>query len=623
MRKNMKRTTTIPMETTAKGLEGTQFHFVNNTETASQFLTWLGERRPNGAIAIDIETGELPGNHTKDALSPWHGRIRLAQIGDGMQGWAIPWDEWKGVFYEAAENYVGPMIFHNVAFEAKWFALQSRWNMPWHQVHDTMIMSQVLRPDEGATLKGLTSTYVDSGAANMQSALDRAMVANGWTWGTIPIDYPDYWIYGALDTVLTTRLWELDYAKCQPGAQFSTAYELEMGVRRIATQMELTGLHVDLEYSEKKRDELVAYSDGVKDYMQRTFDTSITSPPQLVRLFEDKLGATITERTARGGKSVNQDQLDLFAASSSPDVKAVAQLIVDQRRAAKLATSYFDNFLRDNVDGVVHPSIKTMGARTGRMSITNPALQTLPSGESTVRRAFIPRDDMSGIISSDLDQVEFRLAACLSEDAALIQLFLDADAGGGDVFTSIMQEVYADPTLQKSDSRRGLIKSMIYGKLYGAGTAKQAMTAGVPLAQMETVVSSFDRNYPGIKLLQKKIEALAQDRLSNEGRGYVTTRTGRQIPGDSDKLYSLVNYLIQGTAAELFKQNLIKMDQAGLTDYLVVPVHDEIVLQAPLNEAPEVMAAVQECMTTREGWAVPLTSGVEGPFANWGAKYEK
>jgi DNA polymerase-1 len=263
-----------------------------------------------------------------------------------------------------------------------------------------------------------------------------------------------------------------------------------------------------------------------------------------------------------------------------------------------------------------------MGARTGRMSITDPALQTLPSGDATVRRAFIPKDEDHVIISSDLDQVEFRLTAAFSGDEPLIQLFKDADEGGGDVFTSIMQQVYQDNTLQKSDPRRKLIKGVVYGKLYGAGVDKMAFTAGVETETMRDVVEAFDRSYPGVKMLQRNIEEAGMRRLREEGQGYVQTRTGRRLPCDSDRVYSLTNYLIQATAAEVFKQNLVKLDQADLTEYMIVPVHDEIVLQAPRSEVEEIKKVVAECMTTRDGWSVPLTAGVDGPFENWGQKYD-
>ena len=121
--------------------------------------------------------------------------------------------------------------------------------------------------------------------------------------------------------------------------------------------------------------------------------------------------------------------------------------------------------------------------------------------------------------------------------------------------------------------------------------------------------------------MQKRIEREGLQRLNNEGVGYVRTRGGRILPCDEDRVYSLTNYLIQGSAAEVFKLNLLKLDQADLTDYLVVPVHDEIVLSVPEEDAQDVMKVVQDCMTTTEGWAVPLTSGVEGPFKRWGEKY--
>jgi DNA polymerase-1 len=256
------------------------------------------------------------------------------------------------------------------------------------------------------------------------------------------------------------------------------------------------------------------------------------------------------------------------------------------------------------------------------MSITDPALQTLPSGDATVRRAFIPKDENHVILSSDLDQVEFRLTANFSEDQDLINLFNEADRTGGDVFTEIMRQVYQDPSAEKSDPRRKLIKGVVYGKLYGAGVTTMALTAGVADSQMKTVVDAFDASYPGVRHMAQAIEDAGMRRLKTEGAGYVKTKTGRRLPCDDDRVYSLTNYLIQASAAEIFKQNLIKLDQADLTEYLIVPVHDEIVLNAPREEAEEIAKVVQECMTTREGWAVPLTAGVDGPFENWGQKYE-
>jgi DNA polymerase I len=608
-------------ETGQQGLGNVKLHLVDSVEKANEFITWLGQRRPYNAVSVDIETGEFLGRDKKDALSPWHGRIRLAQVGDGEQGWAIPWENWSGVFYQGMTDYDGPVVFHNIAFEAKWFAINSEWQMPWHQAHDTMIMAQIIDPLGTGALKQLAARYVDPRSVALQSTLDKELSENGWTWGTVPVNFEPYWAYGALDTVLTMRIWEQFYQQCGPGKPYSTPYELEMATRRIVTQMELNGARVDLEYSQKKLDELSSYTEGVKQWAKDTYGTSITSNIQLVKTFEE-LGAVITEFTPSGQKSMTKEQIEKLLRDGNSEVKTLADAVLKQRKADKLASSYFSNFLKDNIDGVVHPSIRTLGARTGRMSITDPALQTLPSGDATVRRAFIPREEGNVIITSDLDQVEFRLTASFSGDESLIKLFYEADATGGDVFTSIMRQVYQDNTLEREDPRRKLIKGVVYGKLYGAGVEKMALTAGVQTEVMRAVVDGFDGNYPGVRQLQKNIEDAGLRRLNEEGQGYVMTRTGRRLPCDADRVYSLTNYLIQASAAEIFKQNLVKLDQADLTEYLIVPVHDEIVLEAPREEATEIMELVKECMTTRDGWAVPLTAGVSGPFNNWGESYE-
>jgi DNA polymerase-1 len=601
-------------------LSQVKLHLVDNVETAQQFLSWLGERRPLNAVAVDIETGELPGRDRKDALSPWRGRIRLVQVGDAMQSWAIPWDTWKGVFYQGMKNYTGPVICHNIAFEAKWFALQSEWELPWGQAHDTMLMAKIIDPISPAGLKPLSDRLIDRNAARLQDELDHGMAKNGWSWGTVPIDYEPYWAYGALDPILTTRLWLMFNEYCGPDKPFHRAYELEMATRKIATRMELNGARVDLDYSRKKYDELLDYAELTKTWAYNKYNASITSNIQLVRTLEG-LGAVIEEFTPSGQKSASKEQIQKLAIEGNSDVRELAETVLKVRKASKLASTYFLNFLDRNVDGILHPSINTVAARTSRMSITEPALQTLPKGDDVVRRAFIPKDDDHVLITSDLDQVEFRMFASLSGDENLVNLFLRADAEGSDPFTEIGRQVYQDPAMQKSDKRRGLIKGVVYGRLYGAGVAKQAITAGVAKEQMQAVSDSFDENYPGMARFQRAVSDKGMQRLQEEGQGYINTWTGRRIPCDDERTYSLVNYLIQGGAAEVFKSNLVKLDQADLTDYLVVPVHDEIVVQAPRSIAEEVKQTVRECMTTTEGWAVPLTAGVDGPLENWGEKY--
>jgi DNA polymerase-1 len=602
-----------------------ELHLVDSVEEAMKFKRWLGERRPYDIVGLDLETGETPGHPKSDALSPWLGHIRLIQIGDSEQGWAIPWEYWSGVFYEAMKNYTGKIVCHNIAFEALWMAVLTKWEMPWHNAHDTMLMSQVINPAEASHgLKNLSSKYIDAQASALQASLQKSFDDNGWTWGTVPVDFDPYWMYGALDPVITVRLWIQYWETCAPGQIYNTPYEIEMAARRICTQMELRGARVDLDYSQRKMDELDRDSQAIRAWGKQKYGISLGSSAQLAPLFT-KLGVNIVDRTPTGLPQMGKEQFEYFSITGSPEAKHLAEQVLKMKKFEKLSSTYFSNFLTGNMDGILHPNINLMGAKTGRMSINNPALQTLPSKDPTVRRAFIPREDGYGIVASDLDQVEFRLTASYANDLPLIALFNDADATGGDVFTNIMREVYQDSALSKSDPRRGLIKGVVYGKLYGAGVDKMALTAKVEVSQMRPVVDAFDANYPAVKKLQRAIEDVGTRRLRSEGEGYVITHTGRRLPADGTHIYRLTNYLIQASAAEVFKKNLIKLDAAGMTDYMIVPVHDEIVMEVPTHnrvETTEIMTIIQECMTTLDEWALPLTAGVEGPFANWGIKYE-
>ncbi len=596
-------------------LSGVQLHLVDSVEMAGKFLTWLSERRPDDVIAVDTETGELPGNPRDHAFSPWHGRLRLVQVGDGMTGWAIPWERWNGVFHEAMERYEGEIICHNVAFEARWFDVQSGFKIPWHRTHDTMIVSQVVNPLQSAALKKLTSRFVDSRAAGLSQLLDQKMAEGGWTWGTIPLNVKEYWSYGALDCVLTVRLWHVLKPLLEP---YKTVYDMEMAVRRICTQMELNGARVDVEYSQAQYDRLGRHAQSIRDWVKDAYGVNAGSTKQLIDVFTGRLGGIITETTPAGYPKLDKFQLKKFVTAGG-EAGQLAEQLLAMRKSSKLADTYFANFINGNLAGLMHPQIRTLGARTGRMSITDPALQTLPKGDKVVRKAFIPRNEDEVILSCDLEQVEFRMMAALSADPGLVALFEECDRTGDDAFTRIGQEVYSDPSMLKADPRRAMMKTYIYGTMYGAGIATSAVNAGVTEARMKEVAGAFNSHYPGVKGFMQQIEHIGMTRQREEGEPYVLTNFGRRLPADEGRVYTLVNYLIQGGAAEVFKLDLLKADAAGLTDYMVVPVHDELVLSVPKTEAVEVGKVLQQCMTTREGWAVPLLAGEPEAGIRWGA----
>jgi DNA polymerase-1 len=149
-----------------------------------------------------------------------------------------------------------------------------------------------------------------------------------------------------------------------------------------------------------------------------------------------------------------------------------------------------------------------------------------------------------------------------------------------------------------------------------------AETAGVPVEQMEPVVQAFDNQYPRMKAYANELTRLVEQRYRTEGEGYIITpTTGRRLPVEFKKEYRGTNYTIQGSAADIMKQAIVRMEAAGLSENLRIPVHDEIIVDAPRENWEEIAETVNECMTVREGWAIPLTAEGSGPLNRWGDKY--
>jgi DNA polymerase-1 len=519
------------------------------------------------------------------------------------------------------KEWDGEWVAHNSKFDVNFLQrnFPTHYTPDWTRIHDTMSMAHLDDPTRSRGLKPLSGMLIDPRASSSQVVLEKEMNLNNWDWATVPVvregTGSSYWIYAALDPVLTCRLYE-HFADVR--TVYKEAYELEMGTVRCIADMERRGARVDLEYCHRMIEKINAYSTQVRAWVKETYGIeNATSTMQCIRKFEE-LGRTISRHTKSGAPSLDKEQLEIFLAEGDLPGNDLAKALLDLRKGEKQVGPYFSNFesMVDERDAV-HPTIWPVGTRTARMSIQNPALQTLPRDDPTVRDAFIPHDG-NVLVMCDYDQIEMRLAAHFSRDEGLRQAFL----GEGDFFTTVASEAFGEPVI-KGDPRRQLIKNGLYGKLYGAGVPKIALTAGVPVQQMEIVMGTFDRKYPGITTLQKSIEHVAKQRSAADGRPYVVTPTGRKMPGDAGKEYTLVNYLIQSHAAEVLKRAICDLDAAGLGEYMILPVHDELVFDVPQEDAEEAARTIPQIMGDTQNYFVPLTAGVDVAQTRWGDKYRK
>jgi DNA polymerase-1 len=544
-------------------------------------MRWLSERRD--LLGCDTETG---------GLNWWKDDLRLVQFGDERAGWAIPWHDWAGLVKEVARVYEGEWAFFNLKFDLHY--LEREGAAPQRsKCHDAAVWAHLVNPNGFHGLKPLSTQYLNNKLASGQEDLHTWMARKGWTWATVPVDYGPYWSYAALDPVLTVHLCKI---LSKEGAAYKDVYDLDLATISAVLDMEKRGARVDLDYCAKKREELNAHVGQMADEIKEEFNCGVGNKEVAARLLAE--GIILTAETKTGAWKVDAEVLEGID-------HPLAQKILTRRKAQKLSNAYFKNLLVDNDNGFVHPDIKTLGARTGRMAVSRPALQQVPRGRE-VRDAFIAREGNT-LVDIDFDQIEQRLTAHFTGDEGMIAAFIEADETGGDFFTGLARRVFSDETIQKSDIRRQNAKSAAYAKVYGAGVVTFAHTVHVSIPEAQRFLDAYDATFPGVKDFQARVIEAARDRLKNEGIAYVNTPWGRRLTGDEEKLYALANYLIQGTAADVLKQKIVDLDSAGMLEYGVLPVHDEILFDVPKAEAEDFAIEAAGIMLETERFTVPLT----------------
>jgi len=565
-----------------------------NSETFATFWTWLSEQ---DFVACDTETAG--GYNSFDPAF----KVRLVQFGSPERAWCVDFQRWRGFVQEVFDRFRGTFVFHNVRFDILALAAEGI-TVPWSQVADTLIMLRLAEPTESAALKKASDKYVSSASSGAQKILADAFRKQKWDWGTVPMDFQPYTFYAALDTILTARLYETDVAV---RGRSSPVYAMEMEVKAVCTRMEQNGLKVDVGFCEREVDRLRSEADGIKESTMAEYGFSLGSTQQLSHWFASQPAALklMTKETDGGKLAVDKDVLEVLLTVPG-DVGEIARRTLRVRRDEKIAGSYLENFLgmRDHQD-IVHPQIETVAARTGRMSVKEPGLQTLPkptvdSEYRIVREAVIPHDDDSVLISCDSDQIELRIIGSITHDENMVEAFREADEGDTDFFTNMARKMYDDPLMPKSDKRRDRIKTFVYSSVYGAGIPKMALVAGVTVAEMREIRDGIAASFPGFF----RIALEARHQLSTNG-GYIETTAGRRLP--CDKEHAAANYIIQGSAADVLKQSLVNAAQAGLEEYMLVPVHDEIVMSAPKDLADDLRRELEIAMTNVE-YEIPLTA---------------
>ncbi|MEO8602160.1 MAG: DNA polymerase I [bacterium] len=401
-------------------------------------------------------------------------------------------------------------------------------------------------------------------------------------------------------------------AKLREGELSRVFDEVEMPLVRVLATIERRGMLVDLVHLGALSAEFGARMDTLMAEIHALAggEFNVNSAPQLRTVLFEKL-ALPTRGVKRGktGLSTDVDVLTRLAA-----VHPLPARILDYRALSKLKSTYIDALpLAVNPHtGRLHTSLNQIGAATGRMSSSEPNLQNIPiRGEEgrRIRQAFIAAPGQL-LIAADYSQIELRVLAHLSGDAALI----DAFTSGQDIHTRTAAEVFnVLPGLISTDQRRAA-KVINFGIIYGMGPQRLAGELGISLGEAQGYIASYFTRYAGVRGFMEQVVAEARE------CGFVTTMLGRRraVPELRSRERGVAqaaervaaNTPIQGSAADLIKLAMVAVEArlaaAGVRGGMVLQVHDELLLEVHESDRETVCAAVKEEMEGVMQLAVPL-----------------
>lgn len=598
-----------------------------------------------GLIAVDTEGSGL------DLFSP---TFKLRKVQFGNRDWAnvIDVDTEDGKSLARAQLHSAVkrgIVAHNATFDVLSLITGDVWPAEdirdlHSRVTDTAVMSRLLDPRskmEGGTghgLKELCASYVDPSAPDTQgdlTAVFRSMrLTKATGFAQIDRDNDIYNLYAGLDVILTSRLFEELWPRLLR-AHRGDLHRFEMNVQRILARAQLRGFKIDVDYAGTLSKELTDEAETIEEWLHETYGLENVNAPKQVAAALESAGADLVKRTKTGGLAVSSDVLEDLTKKDGT-AKPLAEGIIKSKRNRKWNKAYVQAMLegRDEHDHV-HPMINGLQARTGRQSISNPPLQQLPSRGKTawkIRQVVVPDEGMK-LFSVDYDAIELRVLAALAD----VQGMKDAIIRGDDLHNNTVGLIYgaeakalldrwrdaedekdAPPEYREVKPLRNVSKMAAFLTVYGGGAEKLALQADIPLHTAIEFLQRFHDAYPEIRRYSRSITNQA---TYGPLFGATETTMGRYMPADDSRLYALLNYKIQGTAAEVLKRALIRIEAAGIDDHIMLPIHDEIIGQAPAEVADDVAARFGELMS-EEIEGVPITASGGAFDGAWGEKYK-
>ena len=477
---------------------------------------------------------------------------------------------------------------------------------------DAMLLSYALDVGrlglQGHAMDQLARVYLDRSCATFGEVTGRGKKAI--TFDFVPIEKAV--TYAAEDVDLTVRLWRVLKPRLAPERKTAVYETLERPMVATLARMERRGIAIDRQILSRLSGDFAQTLARVEDEVYETAGErfNIGSPKQLADILFGKFGLPGARKTATGQWSTGARLLeDLAETSDHP----LPRKILDWRQVTKLKgyTDALPTYVNAET-GRVHTSYSLAATTTGRLSSTEPNLQNIPIRTEEgrkIRTAFVAAPGTK-LISADYSQIELRLLA----DIADIPQLKAAFAAGTDIHATTASEMFGVPVEGMSADVRRRAKAINFGIVYGISAFGLANQLAIPRGEAGEYIKRYFERFPGIRDYMD-----ATKRFCRES-GYVRTLFGRACHypdiGNSNPSVraaverQAINAPIQGTAADIIRRAMIRMDaalaNAKLSARMLLQVHDELVFECPDEEVEAALPVIRRVMEEAPGPGVAL-----------------
>jgi DNA polymerase-1 len=395
-------------------------------------------------------------------------------------------------------------------------------------------------------------------------------------------------------------------------------YDLDKPTLKILSSMEREGIEVDFDVFETLESELETSIKGIEKEIAKYTGgeaVNLNSPKQVGELLFTNLELPVIKKTKTGFSTDSEVLEKLSRDTDSP----VPDLILKYRESSKLLSTYVKVIpkLTHPKDGRVHAHFNQHIAVTGRLASNNPNLQNIPIKTEMgrrVREGFRAKKDHL-LLAADYSQIELRLLAHFSEDPTMVSAFQNYE----DIHRQTASEIMGVKLSEVTSEDRSKAKAVNFGLMYGQSSFGLAAQLLISRSEAKQYIDNYFKNFSRVKAYLDSLKEVAEE------VGFAQTLSGRKrfLPDIHSKNRTVkamaermaVNSPIQGTAADIIKIAMLKIDQElskrSLNTRLIIQVHDELVFEVPKSELDEIKKIVKESMEGVVDLKVPLLVDME------------